>query len=376
MKIIIAPQGFKGSLKAHEAAAVMAEGARAASGDSEIILLPVADGGEGTVKAMVEATGGRTVTTEVHGPLGDRVMANWGVLGDGKTAVIEMAAASGLNRISEAVRDAMSAGTRGTGELILAALEGGYRSIIIGLGDSATTDGGSGMAQALGIKLLDKSNHSIPPGGKGLLSLERIDISGRNPLIPESKITCACDVSNPLYGPHGAAYIYGPQKGAGPEDIELLDAGLRKLAGVIKRDIGKDVSEIPGGGAAGGLAAGLVAFLDASLRSGIDIVCEAISFENHLERAGIVLTGEGRIDSQTPRGKSICGIAARAKKAGVPVIAFAGELGDGYREAYQCGIDRAVGIMSENMEREYAMKNAPGLLRNAVKETLQRHFKI
>jgi glycerate kinase len=370
VKIIIAPQAFKGSLQAHEVAAAMAEGVRTAKPNSQIISLPMADGGEGTVKAMVESTGGHLVTTEAHGPLGDKINAKWGVLGDGKTAVIEMAAASGLNLVPENRRDALTASTFGTGELIRAALESGYRKIIIGLGDSATTDGGTGMARALGINFLDEDNQPIPPGGGGLYQLKHIDTTGRHPLIGEGTIIGACDVTNPLYGPEGAAYIYGPQKGASAEDIKKLDAGLRHLADIIRRDTGKDVSELPGGGAAGGLATGLVAFLNASLQSGVDIVCESTGYKKHLEGADLVITGEGRIDSQTARGKTICGIATRAKGSGVPVIAVAGELGKGHRAVFDCGISQAIGIMSKDMDREYAMKNAAYLIKNAVAAVL------
>ena len=373
MKIIVAPQAFKESLKAHKVAAAMAEGVRTAIPDIQIVSLPMADGGEGTVKAMIESPGDQTVTTYGLGPLGDKNNAIWGILGDGKTAVIEMAAASGLNRVPENRRDALAASTIGTGELIRAALENGYRRIIIGLGDSATTDGGTGMARALGVKFLDEHNQPIPLGGGGLQRLKHIDITGHHSLIEESTIICACDVTNPLYGPEGAAYIYGPQKGASPEDIKKLDAGLRHLVNIIQRDIGKDVSEIPGGGAAGGLAAGLVAFLNASLQSGIDIVCESIGFEKHLEGADLVITGEGRIDSQTARGKTICGIATRAKKQGVPVIAIAGELGEGYRDVFNCGISEAIGIMPKGMEREYAMKNAAHLVKSAVSTVLVKY---
>ena len=371
MKIIIAPQAFKGSLKAHEAAEAMAEGVKSAINNSEIVLLPLADGGEGTVKAMVEATKGRLSATEVHGPLGEMVNANWGVLGGGKTAVIEMAAASGLNLVPKNNLNAMSASTLGTGELIQAALEAGYRRIIIGLGDSATSDGGAGMAQALGIKLLDAQKQPIPPGGEGLSHLEHIDVTCLHPLIKKSTIICACDVTNPLYGKEGAAYVYGPQKGATPEMVRKLDICLRKFADIIRRDMGKDISKIPGGGAAGGLAAGLLAFLDASLQSGIDIVCDSIDFDKHLVGTDIVLTGEGRIDRQTPRGKTISGIAMRAKKAGVPVIAFAGELDEGYQEVYNIGIDKAVSIVPDGMEPEEAMVNAARLLREAVESVLQ-----
>lgn len=373
MKIVIAPQAFKGSLKADEVAVAMAEGVKTAEPDSEIISLPMADGGEGTVKAMVEATGGKLVTTIVNGPLGDKVNATWGVLGDRKTAVIEMAAASGLNRVPEERRNALAASTTGTGELIRAALESGYRKIIIGLGDSATTDGGTGMARALGITFLDDHNQPIPQGGGGLSQLNHIDITGQHPTIGKSTIICACDVTNPLFGPEGAAYIYGPQKGAGPEDIKKLDAGLRRLADIIQCDIGKDISELPGGGAAGGLAAGLAAFLDASLQSGVDIIAESIGFEKHLKGADLVITGEGRIDSQTARGKTICGIASWAKKCGVPVIAIVGELGEGYRSVFDCGISEAIGIMSKGMDQEYAIKNAAQLVKNTVTDILRKY---
>ena len=375
MKIIIAPQAFKGSLKAHEAAEAMSEGVKSVIDDVEIVSLPLADGGEGTVKAMVEATKGRLSVTEVHGPLGEMVTATWGILGDGNTAVIEMAAASGLNLVPKNNLDAMSASTLGTGELIKTAIETGYRRIIIGLGDSATSDGGAGMAQVLGAKLLDAQKQPIPPGGGGLSHLEHIDVTGLHPLIRECLIICACDVTNPLYGKEGAAYVYGPQKGATHEMVRQLDSGLRKLADIIKRDMGKDISNIPGGGAAGGLAAGLLAFLDASLQSGIDIVCDSIDFDKHLVGTDLVLTGEGRIDRQTLRGKTISGIAMRAKKAGVPVIAFAGELDEGYREVRKIGIDKAVCIVPNNLGQEEAMLNAARLVQETVARTLKSYLK-
>ena len=375
MKIIIAPQAFKGSLKAHEAAEAMSEGVKSVIDDVEIVSLPLADGGEGTVKAMVEATKGRLSVSEVHGPLGEMVTATWGILGDGNTAVIEMAAASGLNLVPKNNLDAMLASTLGTGELIKTAIETGYRRIIIGLGDSATSDGGAGMAQVLGAKLLDAQKQPIPPGGGGLSHLEHIDVTGLHPLIRECLIICACDVTNPLYGKEGAAYVYGPQKGATHEMLRQLDSGLRKLADIIKRDMGKDISQIPGGGAAGGLAAGLLAFLDASLQSGIDIVCDSIDFDKHLVGTDLVLTGEGRIDRQTLRGKTISGIAMRAKKAGVPVIAFAGELDEGYREVRKIGIDKAVCIVPNNLGQEEAMLNAAQLVQETVARTLQSYLK-
>lgn len=371
MKIVIAPQGFKGSLKAQDAAAAMAVGVKSALPDAEVIEMPIADGGEGTVRAMVKATGGRLETVEVFGPLGDPVKAIWGTLSDGKTAVIEMAAASGLNLVPEDRRNPLRASTYGIGELIRAALESGCDKFIIGLGDSATVDGGAGMAEALGVRLLDADGRPIPRGGIGLLSLVRIDISGRHEAVLKTEIIGACDVTNPLYGPEGAAYIYGPQKGATPDMIKRLDAGLRNLAAVIARDLGIKVDDLSGGGAAGGLGAGLVAFLNAKLQPGIDLVLDGIGFEKHLEKAALVLTGEGRIDHQTPRGKTIAGIAHRARKAGLPVIAFAGELGEGYRDIYRLGVEKAVGIVPEGFTKAEAMNRAAELLSAAVERTLR-----
>jgi len=282
-----------------------------------------------------------------------------------------MAAASGLNRVTKDKLDPLSASTFGTGELIRAALEAGSRRIIIGLGDSATTDGGAGMAQALGIRLLDANNQLIPPGGAGLILLKHIDISGRHHLVKKSTIIAACDVTNPLYGTNGTAQVYSPQKGATPGMVTQLDAGLRNFADVVKRDLGSDIGMMPGAGAAGGLGAGLVAFLGASLQRGIDIICDSIGFDRHLAGTDLVLTGEGCIDYQTACGKTVAGIAARAKQAGVPVIAFAGELGRGYRDVYDCGVDAVVSIIPGCLERYEAMSNAAALVRDAAERTLR-----
>jgi glycerate kinase len=371
MKIIIAPQGFKGSLKAYEAAEAMARGVKTALPNAEIVLLPISDGGEGTVRAMVTATGGRMFTVNVSGPLGNTVEAAWGMLDDNTTAVIEMSAASGLNLVPKDRIDPMAASTYGTGELIRAALEKGCRKLIIGLGDSATTDGGTGMAAALGIKLLDKNGQPIPRGGGGLLQLKRIDNSGRYDPVASSSITGACDVTNPLYGREGSAYVYGPQKGATPEMIEQLDAGLRNLAEIIERDMGVKIGEMPGAGAAGGLGGGLVAFLGASLKPGIDIILDGIHFEEHLAKADLVLTGEGRIDHQTPRGKTVAGIARRTKGTGKPVIAFPGELGAGYEDVYSAGITKAMGIVPAGVGKEEAMRNAARFLSGAVEKAVK-----
>ncbi|MFA5309951.1 MAG: glycerate kinase [Dehalococcoidales bacterium] len=366
MKIIIAPQSFKGSLQSHEAAAAMAQGVRDFNKNIATVLLPIADGGSGTVRALVQATGGVIVTAPAHDPLGNSITAAWGRLGDKRSAVIEVAAASGLALVPEDKLNPMQAGTYGTGELILAALEAGCKKIIIGLGDSATVDGGAGLAQALGIKLLDAKNQPIPPGGAGLSRLKHIDITNRHPLIKDCEILCACDVTNPLYGPDGAAYVYGPQKGATPDMVIKLDAALRNLAVVIKRDLGLDIAYLPGAGAAGGLGAGLTAFLGAALVPGVDLVCESIGFDKYLADTDLVLTGEGRIDFQTAFGKTVAGIGKRAKAAGKPVIAICGEMGQGYREVYKHGIDTVLSMVPEGMARADAMKNAAALLRDAA----------
>jgi len=259
VKIVIAPDSFKGSLTALEAANAIEDGFRRVFPEAEIVKVPMADGGEGTVQSLVDATGGRIVKRIVTGPLGDKVEAQFGILGDGKTAVIEMASASGLPLIPPHKRNPMVTTTYGTGELIKAALDMDCRKFIIGIGGSATNDGGGGMAQALGVKLLDKDGNDIPFGGKGLLKLNRIDISTLDPRIAESEIVVACDVDNPLTGPRGAARVYSPQKGATPEMVEILEKALERFAEVVKRDLGKDVKNIPGAGAAGGLGAGLMA---------------------------------------------------------------------------------------------------------------------
>ena len=371
MKIIIAPQSFKGSLKAHEAAEAMSRGIKVYDNNIETVLLPMADGGAGTVRALVQATDGKLISTKVHGPLGDMVTAAWGILGDGQSAVIEVAAASGLELVPGDKLDPMSASTYGTGELILAALESGCKKIIIGLGDSATVDGGAGLAQALGIKLLDENNQPIPRSGAGLARLKHIDITGRHPLVNQCQIICACDVTNPLYGPDGAAFVYGPQKGATPDMVKQLDAALRNFSAVINQDLGLDIANIPGAGAAGGLGAGLVALLGAALQSGVDLICDSIGFEKYLADSSLVITGEGRIDYQTAFGKTTVGIARRAKAAGKPVIAICGELGEGYREVYKYGIDTVISILPRCMNRDEAMQQAEKLVQDTTERVIR-----
>lgn len=371
MKIIAAPQGFKGSMKAHEAADAMLRGVKAFDKDIEVVPLPIADGGAGTVRALVQATHGKLVTERVHGPLGEGMEAAWGLSGDGTTAFIEVAAASGLALVPDGRRDPMKTSTYGTGELILKALQSGVSRVIIGLGDSATVDGGTGIATALGIKFLDADGMPIPPGGAGLAKLKKIDVSGRNPLVENCRIECACDVTNPLYGTDGASVVYGPQKGATPDMVKTLDANLRNMADIIARDLGLDISLLPGGGAAGGIGAGLVAFLGVSLQRGVDLICDAIGFDDYVKDADLVLTGEGRMDFQTAFGKAAVGIAQRAKAYGKPVIAICGSLGQGYTEVYKHGIDSAMSILPRIMTLEEAMRDGAKLLEDATERTVR-----
>lgn len=313
MKIVIAPDSFKESLTALEVANAIEKGFQEIYPDATYIKIPMADGGEGTVQSLVDATDGQIIKKQVIGPLGHPVEAFFGVLGNGKTAVIEMAAASGLHLVPQADRNPLITTTWGTGELILAALDYKVEHIIIGIGGSATNDGGAGMAQALGAKLLDDKGEQIGYGGGSLNQLVSIDLSALDPRLQQVKIEVACDVNNPLVGPTGAAAIYGPQKGATPEMVNLLDRNLTHYAEIIKKDLSKDVIDIPGAGAAGGLGAGLLAFLSAELKRGVDIVIAATQLEKHMNKADLVITGEGKIDNQTIHGKTPIGVAKTAK---------------------------------------------------------------
>lgn len=324
MKIIIAPDSFKESMSALEAASAIESGFKRVFPKANFIKIPMADGGEGTVKSLVDATDGKIVKKTVTGPLGKSVEAFYGLTGDGKTAIIEMAAASGLHLISKEDRTPLYTTTKGTGELILAAVNHGIKHIIIGIGGSATNDGGSGMAQALGAKLLDSNGKQIGLGGAELRKLRSIDVTDLDPRLSETHVEIACDVDNPLIGEQGAAAVFGPQKGATPEMVSTLDENLAHYANLLKRDLGKDIANIPGAGAAGGLGAGLLAFLDGNLRRGVDIVIDTVQLENAIKDAAFVITGEGKIDSQTAYGKTPMGVAQVAKKYGVPVIGITG----------------------------------------------------
>lgn len=353
-----------------EAAEAIVQGIRAVLPQTEVVRLPLADGGEGTVQALVDATRGRFVRRRVLGPLREPVEATFGVLGDDVTAAIEMAAASGLTLVPPEKRNPMVTTTFGTGQLILAALDEGCRKIIIGIGDSATNDGGAGMAQAMGAGLLDDDNRQIGPGGAELERLAKIDVAGLDPRLAEAEVLVASDVSNPLCGPEGASRVYGPQKGASPEMVEALDKALGHYASIIERDLGKSVADVPGAGAAGGLGAGLLAFLDAKTRRGVSVVLEATGFEQYMEAADLVLTAEGRIDQQTIYGKVLSGVGGVCKRKGVPVVAFGGTVALEPEELHSIGIQAAVPIASGPMPESEAMARAGELLQQACERVM------
>ena len=366
MKIVIAPDSFKGSLTALQVAEAIEVGLRRVFPDAAIEKIPMADGGEGTVQSLVDATGGQILTAQVLDPLGNSINAQYGVLGDGVTAVIEMAAASGLTLVPLDKRDPRVTTTYGTGELIRVALAHGCRKLIIGIGGSATNDGGAGMAQALGAKLLTASGDQIEPGGGSLATLNSIDLSELDPGIAETETVVACDVNNPLTGKQGASHVYGPQKGATPEMIRVLDANLVHFDKIVQRDLSKSVGNVPGAGAAGGLGAGLMAFLDASLKSGIEIVTEATQLSKRFAGADLVITGEGQINFQTVFGKTPVGVAKVAKTHNIPVIAIAGSIADNSDGVYDAGIDAMIDIVPEPMSLENAIENATTLIETAA----------
>ena len=370
VKLIVAPDSFKGSLSAAAAAAAIAVGAARARPHAALVLLPLADGGEGTVETLIGALGGRSLDVETRDPLDRPLMARIGIL-DHRTAAIEMAAASGLPLLRTDERDPFRASTYGTGLLILAALDAGAREILLGVGGSATIDGGAGALQALGARLLDAAGSSIPPGNAGLARLARIDLSGLDPRLRQVRLRVACDVQNPLTGPRGAAAVYGPQKGARAGEIAPLDRHLARFAAVLARDVGIEVAARPGAGAAGGLTAGLLA-IGAETEPGIDLVLDATHFSEHLSGASLVLTGEGRIDAQTAYGKVISGVLARTRPTRVPVVALAGivrteELGP----LYAAGLSAAFSIACGPISRGRAYAEAAPLLERAAESVVR-----
>lgn len=371
MKIVIAPDSYKGSIYASDAARAMAEGVRRVLPDAEVVLVPVADGGDGTLETLVETSGGRIITSDVTGPLGETVSAQWGAMGDGVTAVAEMARTSGLALVSLEDRDPLNATTYGLGEVILEALEAGYRRFILGIGGSATNDAGAGMAQALGVRLLDADGAELPPGGAALAGLARIDVSGLDPRAVDAEFDVACDVNNPLTGPEGASAVYGPQKGATPEMIEQLDAALANFAEVVKRDLGADVNDVPGSGAAGGLGGGIMAFLGGRLRPGVDIVLDTVDLASRLDGADLIITGEGCMDFQTVYNKAPIGVARLAGERNIPVIGVSGSLGDGFTDVHEHGISAAVAITQAPMTLDEATDRVAELIASATEQAVR-----
>ena len=356
MKFVLAPDSFKESMTAKKAALAMEKGVKAVFPHAECVIVPMADGGEGTVESLVSMTNGEIIKTEVIGPLGEKVIAEYGLLGEGQTAVIEMASASGLELITPKERNPLLTTTYGTGQLIKHALDKGVRRFLIGIGGSATNDGGAGMLQALGVSFKDQDGNELPFGGGALHRLHSIDMSGLDKRIKTVQMDVACDVTNPLIGDNGASAIFGPQKGATTEMVRILDQNLAHFADVIKTQLGEDIAHLDGAGAAGGLGAGLLAFLNAQLKKGIDLVIEYTGLEEQVKEADYVFTGEGSIDGQTLFGKTPYGVAAIAEKYSVPVIAFAGRIGNGVESLYDNGFTAIIGILKGVTTLEEALE--------------------
>ena len=362
MKILIAPDSFKHALSALDVARRLRKGLLEALPDAEIQMVPMADGGEGTVESLIDATGGSLVTARVHDPLMREIEAGFGISGDGTMAVIEMAAASGLQLIGPREKNPWITSTWGTGELIREALDRGCRTLLMGIGGSATNDCGSGMAMALGVRFLDEGDRPVGQGGGVLGKIRRIDVSGLDPRINDIRVIVACDVRNPLTGPDGASLVYGPQKGAGKEMALDLDRNLAAFAALIRDQLGKEVDSLPGSGAAGGLGAGLIAFLEARLVEGVPAIAERIGLEEKIRWADLVITGEGSMDFQTRFGKTPSGVAKMAKCHDKPVIAVTGSLGQGYRSLYEEGFDVLVPIPDAPVSLEEAIARTPEML--------------
>jgi len=368
MKILIAPQSYKGSISAIKVAEAIKQGALNIFPDIKSLIIPVADGGDGTLETLVESTNGTIHNSNATGPLGNSIPVIWGTLGDSKTAIIEMARISGLALVPQNKRNPYYTTSYGLGEIIKEALDLGYRKFIIGIGGSATNDGGAGMAQALGAKLTDENKKPIDLGGLALNEITKIDISGIDPRINESEILVACDVNNPLCGPNGASFIYGPQKGASPEMVKTLDDALYHFGSQLIRDTGINIMEIEGSGAAGGIGGGMVGFLNAKLKPGIEIVLDSLDFDKSLKNVDLVITGEGQIDFQTVFSKAPIGVAKHAKKYNIPVIAICGSLGENYQDVHSHGIDAVIPIIPKPMDLKNASDNAYELIKNTSEQ--------
>ncbi|XMB85518.1 glycerate kinase [Mycoplasmatota bacterium WC44] len=357
MKIVIASDSYKGSLSSKRVGDTIKEAFLESIPTADINVVPIGDGGEGTVEALIDATSGKIIDLVVESPLRKPAKSSYGISGDGKTAFIEMASASGINLVAATDRNPLISTTYGTGEMILDSLNKGVEKIIIGIGGSATNDGGIGMANTLGVKFLDDSGTPIEPNNKGIENLHQIDMSSLDIRLKDVEIIVACDVNNPLTGKNGASYIYGPQKGANKAMVEIMDKNLEKLALIISRDINKDVDNIPGAGAAGGLGAGLLAFLDGKLESGIDIVLDYLDFDKTIENADLIITGEGCLDHQTVMNKAPIGVARRAKRQNIKVIGISAVFGNEVDVVLDNGIDAIFSIMNQVIDLEEAVKN-------------------
>lgn len=358
MKVVIAVDSFKGSINSYDIGISVQKGINNVFPMANIQIVSMADGGEGTVDALVRESGGNKIYLNVHGPLMDKINASYGIMGDNKTAVIEMASASGLPLISEEYRNPMNTTTYGTGELIKDAISKGCREIIVGIGGSATNDAGMGMLQALGYEFFDRDNNLLGYGGKELQKVDHISTVNVIDGLNETHFTIACDVDNPFYGPKGATHIYGKQKGADDDMINDLDLGLKHFASIILRDFHKDISQVPGSGAAGGLGGGFLAFLNAELEPGVDIVIDELNLKEIVKDADFVITGEGRLDHQTSMGKTPVGVAKCAKEFNIPVIALAGSISEGAEEVHNHGIDAFFSIISKPITLDEAMNKS------------------
>ena len=368
MKIIIAPQEFKESLTGIQIARAMQEGVLRVWPEADAHLVPVADGGDGTLQSLVDASGGQILTAVVDDPLGRPIEAIWGALGDGRTAVIEMARSSGIALLKPDERDPLVTTTYGVGQLMSLALDAGYRNFIIGIGGSATNDGGAGMAQALGARLMDSEGNDLVRGGGALANIHEIDVSTFDPRLSETTIDVACDVNNPLCGETGASAIFGPQKGADPETVQFLDNALERFGTLLNRDLGREVMDTPGAGAAGGLGAGLMAFTNAQLRTGADIVIDALDLNTRLSGASLVIVGEGQTDHSTMFNKAPVAVAQRAKALGIPTVAISGSLGKGFEGIHDLGIDAAFSILDHCMTLEDAISETATLVSDATEQ--------
>lgn len=371
MKIIAAPNAFKGSLSAYQAAQALKKGVQRISSSIEILCLPVADGGDGIMDVLAQSLSGQIIESIVADPLFNQMVAPLCLLEKESTGIVEMAKASGLVLVQQELRNPEKTTTLGTGQLIKRCLDLDVRRLVVGIGGSATCDGGIGAATAVGYRFLDNNGSELIPTGENLIQIRHIDGSRRDKRLDDVSVEAVCDVANPLTGPEGASYIYSPQKGADPDQVERLDEGLKNLADVIKKDMGIDLKNLPGAGAAGGLGAGIHAFFDGKLRKGIDLVLDLIGFQDNLSGTDLVITGEGSIDYQTKFDKAPAGVARAAYNAGIPCIAICGSLGEGLDELYDVGITAIFSLCNKPIELTRAIADAESLLADTAEQTVR-----